>query len=197
MIVAVIPAAGLSSRMGRPKLSLPFRGRTILEHVVDTLHQAPVEHVVVVVGPHVRELIPLATQARALVCELTEQTPDMRSTVEAGLAWIESHFAMRSDDRWLLCPADHPCLEPAVVCELCEAAERHPEASIFVPTFEGRRGHPLLLAWKHVTGFRALPAGQGLNALVRHQAEQTREVAVPTPGVLVDLDTPEDYERLN
>ncbi len=52
MIFAVVPAAGRSSRMGRPKLSLPLGGRTVLEHVVIALRQGGVDEVLVVVGPH-------------------------------------------------------------------------------------------------------------------------------------------------
>src|SRR5207237_3552168 len=55
--LALIPAAGKSTRMGRPKLALPLGGRTVLEHVVAALRDAGVEHVLVVVGPHVPELV--------------------------------------------------------------------------------------------------------------------------------------------
>src|SRR5205807_1937561 len=117
MIFALIPAAGKSTRMGRPKLSLPLGERTVLEHVIDTLHQGGIRKVVVVVGPHVPELVPLAKQANAVVCHLAEQTPDMRATVEAGLHCIEHVADMRDKDSWLLCPADHPCLDATVVEE--------------------------------------------------------------------------------
>ena len=97
---------------------------------------------------------------------------------------------------WLLCPADHPTLEPGVVRQLVEARRTSPAHSITVPTFEERRGHPVLIDWRHVAGMRALPAGLGLNAYLRRQGEATLEVPVASAGVLCDLDTPEDYERL-
>ncbi len=196
MIVALIPAAGKSTRMGRPKLSLPLGERTVLEHVIDTLHQGGIGRVVVVVGPHVPELVPLAKQAGAAVCQLAAETPDMRATVEAGLRWIEEYRDMRDDDLLLLCPADHPCLDARVVEELHTASALHREGTIFIPTFEGRRGHPALIAWKHVAGIRALPAGLGLNVYLRQHADETLEVPLALPGILVDLDTPQDYERL-
>jgi len=115
MIIAIVPAAGFSQRMGCPKLSLPFRGRTVLEHVVRALREGGADSVVVVVGPHVPELLPLAKAAGAHVCQLAEPTPDMRATVEHGLRWIEKAFSPRPGDGWLLAPADHPSLDPAVV----------------------------------------------------------------------------------
>ena len=62
---AIILAAGKSTRMGRAKLSLPLGGRAVLERVIDTLRQAGIEKILVVVGPHVPELVPLARDAGA------------------------------------------------------------------------------------------------------------------------------------
>ena len=194
MIVAVVPAAGHSSRMGRPKLSLPLGDRTVLEHVVAALKTGGVDHVVVVIGPHVPELVPLAEAAGARVCLLAEPTPDMRATVERGLAWIEEHLPR--PDAWLLSPADHPTLDASVVRELCDAFRSDPAHSILAPMHGGRRGHPALVAWRHVEGIRALPPGHGINAYFREHAGDVREVPVSSAGVLCDLDTPADYERL-
>jgi molybdenum cofactor cytidylyltransferase len=196
MRFAVLPAAGKSLRMGRPKLSLPLGERTILEHVLAALHQAGVEHILVVLPPHGGELATVARKAGAYVHLLAEETADMRATVQQGLSWLEQRFPPRSDDAWLLVPADHPTLSSSVVGELDKAHKNHPECSIFVPTFDGRRGHPLALTWRHVAGMRAHVAGEGWNSYVRQHADDVREVAVETESVLWDLDTPEDYERL-
>jgi gamma-glutamylcyclotransferase (GGCT)/AIG2-like uncharacterized protein YtfP len=120
----------------------------------------------------------------------------MRATVEAGLRWLEQRSHPSPDDQWLLVPADHPALDSSVVSLLRQARSKAPDKSILVPTHGGRRGHPTLIGWKHVAGIRALPAGSGLNAYLRQQAGETLEVPVNSPGVLCDLDTPEDYERL-
>jgi molybdenum cofactor cytidylyltransferase len=194
-VIAVVPAAGLSTRMGRPKLALPLGDRTILEHVVTAL-RASAYQVVVVIGPRVPELVPLAKASGAQVCLLTEQTPDMRATVERGLQWVEDHFRPRPTDAWLLAPADHPTLEPSVVRDLCDSFRADPSHSIFIPVHNGRRGHPALIAWKHVEGIRAVPLDRGINAYFREQARDVLEVPVSSAGVLCDLDTPEDYERL-
>jgi molybdenum cofactor cytidylyltransferase len=196
MTFAVVPAGGRSTRMGRPKLLLPLGGRTVLEHVLTALRDGGVEHTLVVVGPHVPELAPLAEAAGAHVYRLPYETADMRATVERGLSWLEERFRPRPEDGWLLVPADHPALDAGVVRQLLAARAAHPGASIFVPTSAGRRGHPTLIAWKHVAGLRARPAGEGINAYMRLHAAETAEVPAAGAGVLRDLDTPEDYERL-
>ncbi len=196
MTFAVIPAAGKSVRMGRPKLALPFGDGTVLGRVVSSLRAAGVEHVLVVVGPHVPQLAPLAERAGAHVLRLAAETPDMRATVEAGLGWLEERFRPRPDDCWLLVPADHPTLDPLLPRMLLEKRAGAPGRSIIVPTHGGRRGHPTLIDWKHVAGMRALPAGQGLNVYLREHEAETLQVPVASADVLCDLDTPEDYERL-
>jgi molybdenum cofactor cytidylyltransferase len=196
MIFALLPAAGKSTRMGRPKLLLPLGGRTVLECVITALRQASVDHVLVVVGPHVPELAAVATQVGAHVCMLAEETPDMRATVERGLSWLEERFQPRPEDAWLLCPADHPTLDPRAVRQLLEARTDHPAWTVFIPRFGERRGHPALIEWQHVAAMRALPPGVGYNVYLRQQAGATREVTVASADVLWDLDTPEDYAYL-
>jgi molybdenum cofactor cytidylyltransferase len=196
MTLALLPAAGKSVRMGRPKLALPLGGRTVLEQVLGALREGGVAHTVVVVGPHVPELVPLAEAGGAHVCLLPEETADMRATVEHGLRWLKDRFHPGPEDGWLLVPADHPALDAEVVRQLLRARAGQPDRSIIVPTFAGRRGHPALITWGHVAGIRAHPPGLGLNAYLRRHADQTLEVAVASASVLCDLDTPEDYERL-
>ena len=195
-VFALVPAGGKSARMGRPKLSLPLGDRTVLEHTVLAFRRAGVEHVLVVVGPHVPELVPLAESVGAQVCRLPEETADMRATVEQGLRWLEEHFRPGAADAWLLAPADHPTLDADVVRQLLQARADHPGRSIFVPTWEGRRGHPALIGWKHVAGIRAHPAGQGLNTYLRQRAAEVLELPAAGADVLCDLDTPADYESL-
>jgi molybdenum cofactor cytidylyltransferase len=194
MIAGLIPAAGHSRRMGQPKLALPVAGKTVLEHVIAALLQAGVNPVLAVLGPHVADLAEKARGAGASVLLLPWPTADMRATIERGLDWLEEKLEPGEGDWWLLVPGDHPTLEVGVIRELLAAAPE--EATIVVPTWQGRRGHPTLIGWGHVEGIRAHPAGQGINAYLRGQGAATREVPASSPSVVEDLDTPEDYERL-
>lgn len=196
MIVAVVPAAGRSTRMGRPKLTLPLGDRTVLEHVVAALRDGGARHVVVVIGPHVPELCTLAVSAGTDVYALPEPTPDMRTTVEAGLRWLEERYRPRPTDAILLAPGDHPAFNANVVHALCEAYLRRPSRSIVIPVHAGRRGHPVLIAWRHVPGIRDLPPDRGINSYLRDHAAATQELPIAEAGVLFNLDTPADYDSL-
>src|SRR5580704_977447 len=115
MIYAVVPAGGRSERMGRPKLALPLGDRTVIEHVVAALGAGGADRVLVVVGPHAPELIPLAESAGAEACVLPAATADMRATVEHGLRRLEDRHHPQTDDAWLLAPADHPALDAGAI----------------------------------------------------------------------------------
>src|SRR5262245_32459689 len=123
MTFALLPAGGQSVRMGRPKLALPLGGCTVLEQVIVALRSVPIEHILVVLGPHIAELSPLAAAAGADVHILSEATPDMRATVDHGLRWLEARFQLGAQDSWLLVPADHPTLQPTVVQQLLQAQQ--------------------------------------------------------------------------
>jgi molybdenum cofactor cytidylyltransferase len=192
----LIPAAGQSRRMGRPKLLLPCGAGTVLEQVVAAVRAAGVADVLVVVGPHGDELQAVAERAGARALRLSDETADMRATCVQGLCWLEEQLRPAPTDGWLLLPADHPTVRPAVVRSLLEAAAGTSHASIVVPIHDGRRGHPVWLRWSHVAAIRALPDGQGLNTYIRARAGETLELPWPDDEILRDLDTPEDYRRL-
>lgn len=195
MIVAIVPAAGFSRRMGRPKLLLPWAGRFILEHVIEALRVSGITRVLVVVGPHVSEVIPLAQAAGADVHALKEPTTDMRATIERGFDWIEANMSV-TPSAWLLAPADQPLVEARVVQRLMASFHEQPAFSIFLPTYRGQRGHPVLLAWRHAAGIRRWKTNEGINSYIRHCAAECCEVPVFSENILSDLDTPEDYQRL-
>ncbi len=197
MNYGLIPAAGKSTRLGgRTKLALPLAGRSVLERVIDALHGGGVEHVLVVIGPHVAELVPLAQNAGAEALLLPCETPDMRATVEAGLCALQERFRPRPNDCWLLVPGDHPTLDGSVIQQLLHAKTMVPERTIVVPSFQGKRGHPTLIEWKHVAEISRWPRAEGINTYLRRSAAETLELPVAADTILADLDTPEDYEKL-
>ncbi|GIW83867.1 MAG: 4-diphosphocytidyl-2C-methyl-D-erythritol kinase [Gemmataceae bacterium] len=213
-VLAVVPAAGQSVRMGQPKLLLPWGRQTVIEAVVAALRAGGVDRVLVVVGPKMEALAERASAAGALIHTLTTPTPDMRSTVEQGLDYLRRQKLLQEKDGWLLAPADHPTLSAGVVRQLLAAfatelaTQRNdpPSAAteeqssagklILVPVYQGRRGHPLLVSACCIPALLALPPDQGINALLRHPAVRVCEVPCDDPAILDDLDTPLDYVRL-
>jgi molybdenum cofactor cytidylyltransferase len=193
---ALIPAGGKSARMGKPKLALPLRGKSVLEHVIAALERAGIDRILVVINHQVPVLAELAAAAGAETLVLANETEDMRATVERGLEFAERKWSCRHGDPWLLVPADHPTLNPETVRLLLQAFRSGTPSTIIIPTHRGKRGHPCLLTWQHVEGIRNLAPGVGINSYLRDHHDETWELPMTSPDILVDLDSPEDYQRL-
>jgi molybdenum cofactor cytidylyltransferase len=195
-VFAVVPAAGHSRRMGRPKLLLSLRGELVISRLLKVLQPPPVEDVVVVVRRSDTELAAAVKAAGGTVVTPETDPPDMRSSVVEGLRSLDSRFSPADSDVWLLVPADYPLLEPAVLPELL-AAWSTMQSDILLPTYHGQRGHPALFRWGLVTQINALPPDRGLNTLRDLPGIRVIEHEVTCPGVTLDLDTLDDWERLN
>src|SRR5947207_3427310 len=102
----LIPAAGHSVRMGRPKLLLPLGGQTILERLLGAARLGGIVRAVVVVRLDDAELTEVARRAGADVVQLPAATPDMRATALAGLDWIEAQLSPSERPGFFLIPAD-------------------------------------------------------------------------------------------
>jgi len=194
--IAVLPAAGASRRMGRPKLLLPFRGAPLVAAVVSALRAGGVDGIVLVTATDDGELRTWARQAGVATAVNPAPERGMLSSIQEGIAALGGADALaRRGDVLLVSPADLPHLRPESVAEVlrCMAA---PEALLAVPVYRGKRGHPLAIAPALIPEILLLDPEVGLKQLRdRHEAELI-EVPVDDPGVLWDVDTPADYERL-
>ena len=186
---AIVPAAGASTRMGRPKLLLPWGTATVLESTLAALREGGVPVVVVVLAPEG----PLAAWqpphgVRIAVNE--EPTWGMLSSILAGLAALSP-----PPDPLLVCPGDLPALRATTVAALLAAYRDN--GGVVVPRHHRRRGHPLLVG----PGWQArMPEiaqhERGLRRILELAAGAVHELPVDDPGTLHDVDTPEEYERL-
>ena len=190
---AIVPAAGRSRRMGSPKLLLPWQGSTIIEHVLATWKATPVSRVVVVVHPDDHELACTCRGARVDVVVPAEPPPDMKASVGHGLEFLRREEIPTAADAWLLAPADMPLLTIGHIGQVL-AAHDPAAPCIVVPRHAGRRGHPVLFPWSSSAEVQRLGSEEGLNRLL--EQFDVREIAMADPGILADIDTPDDYRAL-
>ena len=194
-LFAVIPAAGLSRRMGRPKLLLSLSGRSVVERLLLALDHPTIACRTVVVRNSDEPLKQEIERLNGSLLTPEEDPPDMRTSVTLALAAIERDHAPSDGDGWLLVPADHPVLDRELIRALIECwQEKRP--AILVPRHGQRRGHPTLFTWKMAREVLRIPPDRGLNWLLREFNSQVTELSVDTDSAITDLDTPEDYERL-
>jgi molybdenum cofactor cytidylyltransferase len=189
---AIIPAAGRSERMGAHKLLLPLAGRPLIEHVLAAWAGSNVTRAAVVVRPDDTDLA--ACCRRFPVDVIVPSTPpeDMKRSVQLALDHLTANYAAADDDALLLAPADLPGLTPTIVDRAIREYEAtRPQA--VVPTFGGKRGHPLVLSWARARDIQTLAADEGVNALVARTP--VRELDWMLPEVVDDVDTQADYAR--
>jgi molybdenum cofactor cytidylyltransferase len=194
-IFAVIPAAGRSRRMGQPKLLLPLGGKTVLARLIDALRRPEIAETVVVVRPDDDLVAHEARSAGAIVLQPPVDPPEMRDSVELALRYLQETSGPNLNDAWLLIPADHPVVDVDVLVALI-ARWQQDDCDLLLPKHAGRRGHPTIFRWGLANQLQDIPKDQGLNWLVRRNAQQVVELEVESPTVLMDLDTPADYQAL-
>ena len=172
--------------MGRPKALLPIRGRSFLENILEAISHTSIEDTIVVVGHH-REQIERSLRLPSVVFNPVYEQ-GMITSFQAGIRALSWDAAGA-----FLFLVDHPLVEPATIeAMIMNLAPNR----IVLPTFEGRRGHPVLFSSEVLEEILALPASEGANIVVRKNPARIVEVPVTSPGILVDIDTPEQFEKL-
>jgi molybdenum cofactor cytidylyltransferase len=184
---AVVVAAGLSRRMGREKVLLRFGDRTVLERVIATLVASGVSERVAVVRADLPEAGQIARAAGARTVVNPRPQEEMLLSIRMGIAELPPDI-----DCFYVWPADHPAVAASTLGRLAQDAGR---GRVVLPVLGGRRGHPALIGADLIQEIAAIPAGEGLRYLWRARPEILTEVAVDDEGVLLDLNTPEDYGR--
>ncbi len=190
MISAVVLAAGASTRMGAPKPLVELEGRPLLAHVLDTVRASDVGETVVVLGfeaDRVRSAVPL-DGTRVVVNPRFRD--GMSSSLRAGVAALDP-----SSRAFFVVLGDAPFVRPSTFAALGSARART-GARIVLPTYRGVRGNPVLIDRTLEAEVDRISGDRGCRALHQRHPEETVEVPVDDPGVVVDLDTPDDLARV-
>lgn len=187
----IVLAAGDSTRMGRPKALLPWLDKRLIDHVLETARAGGCSSAHVVLGrdaAEIRERAKLA-DANVIVNEHPEQ--GQISSLKLGMSALDF-----STDCCVVWPVDVPLVKPQDVRALIDAyaAMRASLMRIFIPTFEGKRGHPMLVDIGFRQPFIDLPPSQSARDVVIANLTQVQEVETDNPGVVVDVDTPGEYQ---
>jgi len=189
MIAAIVLAAGHARRMGAPKVLLPFAGTTVINHIVTQLRAAPLADIVIVTGPRHRDIAAALAGHPVRLVPNPDPDGDMLSSVRTGLR------ALQPDCRAaLIALGDQPRITTELVRQLLRAFETG-NAGLLVPTFHGRRGHPLLMTTAYRDEVLRQHDAEGLRGLLHAHPDDLATLPVEDNAVLADMDTPEDYHR--
>jgi molybdenum cofactor cytidylyltransferase len=190
-VVAIILAAGFSERMGEFKPLLPLGGRTTVERCVALFREAGIDDVRVVTGCRSSELEPLLEALGVCIVVNPGYREGMFSSVVAGVEYLGPEV-----DAFFLLPVDVPLVRPATIRRLLKFFLQEQGADVIYPRFRGMRGHPPLIAARHVRQIAAWQGGGGLKAALGQWEPKALDVDVADGNILLDMDTPEDYLSL-
>ncbi|MCL6611401.1 MAG: nucleotidyltransferase family protein [Peptococcaceae bacterium] len=189
MIAAVVLAAGTSSRLGTPKQLLAYRGRPLLAAAVENLLRSPVDQVAVVLGHMAEEAAGALEGLPVKVVYNRAYASGQASSLKAGLAALDGTV-----EGVLFVLGDQPLVKPGTISLLIEKFRA--AGGIVAPFYEGKRGNPVLFGRQFFTVIGSLEGDTGAREIIGKHPESLHRVDVSDPGVLFDIDTPEDYRRL-
>jgi molybdenum cofactor cytidylyltransferase len=184
---AILLAAGAARRMGSCKQLLPLAGKAVIAHCLETLLAGGSEEVIVVVNPEGDKVAQTVKDYPVQVVINADPESDMAASVRTGRDALSS-----SVKAVVVALCDYPLVTAATIKCLI-AAHRRNLNGIVIPCHHGRRGHPPLFPRQLLEG---LTAPLTLRDLLRANTEQINHLAVDDRGVLSDMDTPEDYQRV-
>ena len=194
MITAIVPAAGLSSRMGQNKLLMPFAGKSLIERAVDTLMTSGVDEIVVVLG-HEANLVRSRLEGKSVhFVDNPDYRAGLSTSVRAGM-----EAAPKGADAMMIYLADQPLLEADEVRRLVLAFAEAKRAgkSIVVPFFCNKRGNPVILDASYREMVLDVVGDAGCRRIIKRHPEQVFAVQMETDHVVRDVDTPEDFGSIS
>ena len=191
MIAALILAAGESRRMGSPKALIPYHGLTFVEHLLAATRLPRIGETRVVLGAGAEEIrgrLPVR-ESQIVINDAWESGP--LSSIQAGLRSLPEEGVEAA----LICPVDHPLVTLRLIGAIVAAFDRSGKA-IVLPTYLGRRGHPVLFASRLFSELMGAPLDVGARAVVRAHRGEIEEVPTEEEGVVLNLNDPEALARL-
>ena len=191
MISAILLAAGESKRMGRPKQLLEWRGKTLLQHSLESLCNSAADEIILVLG-HEADRIRRTLSALPIKIVINpDYRQGMASSLRHGLLAMD-----RSSEAFLVLLADQPGIGPEIINRLISAfRQADPRGGIVRPVYRGRPGHPVLIGTQYLQEALQLRGDVGARRIPMNHPGDILEIAVDQDAVLKDLDTPEEYQK--
>ncbi|MCX6023314.1 MAG: nucleotidyltransferase family protein [Chloroflexi bacterium] len=188
-IAGMILAAVESTRMGSPKPLLPWGDGTLIEYLVTQLYEGGASGVVVVLGHAADDVRHVLRGLDARIVVNPEYKQGRASSTRAGAAALPVYA-----DGVMVVNVDQP--RPAEVVRAVLDAHQRDGGLITVPTFEGQRGHPTVFGQQLFAEMvRVTEQNFGMREIMQRHRAEVRHIEVPSPWVVIDTNTPEEYER--
>jgi molybdenum cofactor cytidylyltransferase len=189
LIDGVILAAGLSSRMERPKPLLRVGPLRFVERAARTLRAAGCRDIYLVVNAGADWAPAVAAELALKLVPNDQVESEQVDSVRLALRSVPDDTAAV-----LVLPVDLPLVTEETAAALVNAWRIEP-APLYLPFHNTVAGHPVLLGRELFAEILDTQLEEGIRSLIMAHARDMREVKVTDPGILIDIDTPDDYWR--
>ncbi len=184
---ALILAAGRSSRSGSShKLLSEIAGQSVIQQTANTIKESGYTCISAVTGYRAKEVSSELSGYPITMIHNPDYASGMGTSLKAGFADMANDY-----DTCLIALGDMPFVQKTTHTMLIETAQNITEASIFIPTFNGKRGNPVLWRKEHFPALQQITGDKGGRSIIHEHEHLVYEVEVNDPGILIDLDTPE------
>jgi len=186
-IAAVVLAAGRSTRMGGPnKLVAEIASRPLVRIAVEAALASRADPVIVVTGHQHQEIAKALAGLPVRLVHNPDFATGLGTSLKAGIAAVPAQ-----SDAVLVCLGDMPRIDVSLINRLIAAFDPERGALVVVPTFEGKRGNPVLWSRRFFPDLMAIEGDVGARHLIGRYGEAAVEVPVEGKATFIDVDTPE------
>jgi len=186
----ILLAAGMAQRMGSLKQLLPLGTSTVMGVTLAKISASDAGSVIVVVGAMEEETSEIARQAGATVVNNPDYRLGMSTSLRKGLEELKADCEL-----FMVALADQPLTETETYNLLLEQA-RESDKGIAVPVYEGQKGNPIIFKRRYLPELLTLKGDVGGRELLKRHPEDIFYIEVRDPGVVTNVNTPGDYEKL-
>lgn len=178
--------------MGQDKALLPWRGESFLSSAIRVL-QPVTDLVIVVAGENEKNLAPIVNANAAFLVRNPSPEEGQFSSLQRGLDEVLN----RGRDAAIITLVDRPAVSPPTVEQLKDEFLRTPdEIWSVIPEYGGKHGHPIVIGREMIEVFLRASAGKNARELEHDNQNHIRYLEVTDPYVVLNVDTPEDFEKL-
>jgi len=182
--------------MGRSKLLLEYGGGTILEAVLDAVFDSPLDGAVIVTTPEIEELLRDSVPADVAVAVNHDAGSDIITSVKLGLSKAKTRYHLNDDDGIVVLLGDMPEITSATVSMCVEMYRMAKQPRMLVATYHGVRSYPVILPFSRMLEVFYWERPRALEDLWERPGAEVRELPIGMVPRPIDVNTPEDYERL-
>ena len=196
-VFAMILAAGQGRRMGELKQLMPYGDGTMLDAVIKSVLESPIDGLVLVTNPQIAPSYEENLPERCYLDLNEEPDSEMLVSVQIGFDRIKDECSPGDDDGVMILLADQPQVRAGTIAT-CAETYRLPRKppGILIATYRGRRGHPTVFSVERLQEIELWMPDRRLNELAKAHADAVRELPITLCAMPIDVNTPEDYSRL-